>query len=219
VTILTELVDARALEKALVNEIGQGFALETVATGSSYGDSVGLLVVSKDYRITESEAVRTGGKKMPYILKAAVASPLGNLSIAAMRGAYVSGKGGWLTSGSAERKAQYKTAIQALEDEVEIALIGGDTNSLYRTHDPIFVASGYDRLSGLSPTWPDESGINKTTKDAQLIAKPFLLLGMGFSIDAIYGRGPIKSVEAVADATGLSDHMYLGVRIQGTEAA
>ena len=217
ITILTELVEVNALSRALVAELGQDFELESVATRSPYGDTVGLLVTG-DSRIEEVEPVNTGGKKMPSFMRAVVSTPLGGATIAAMRGAYVTAKGGWLTSGSRERKHQYRTAIDVLDDalasELDITLIGGDMNSFETTHDPIFAAAAYTRLTGWHPTWPDKEGIRQTNRKAQVIAAPFIALGRSFSIDAIYGRGPVQSVDSEAVATGLSDHLYLSAQLE-----
>ena len=217
ITILTELTAITALKKALTREIGSSYSLGTVPTGSPYEDSLGVLVTDLNSELLEEvEAIGTGGKKMPYFMRAVLSTPLGGITMAAMRGAYVSGKGGLLTTGSGERKVQYRMAIDVLEDGEGIALIGGDMNSPARTRDPVFTAAGYQRLTGEEMTWPDRLGIKATTKDAQILAMPFMLLGNGSSIDAIYGKGPIESVGSETDASGLSDHLYTGTKIRLT---
>ncbi len=217
ITILTELVEVDALDEALNREMGHSYNLGVVRTGSSYEDSIGLLVAAKDCELEEVEPIDTGGKKMPYIMKAVVSTPLGGMTIAALRGAYVAGKGGGTLStltGSRERQRQYRMATEVLEDGDGIGIIGGDMNALACNRDPLFAEAGYTRLTDKGKTWPESKGIKATTRDAQIIAAPFLLFGIKFSIDAIYGKGPIESTWSKAQATGLSDHFYLGTSIR-----
>jgi hypothetical protein len=212
-TVITELTDIDGMCKALNREFGSGYQLETVPTQSPYGDSIGLLVTGSECSISDVTSVDAQGEKMPCFMRAELASPLGTICLAALRGAYVSGKGGLFTSGATERKSQYQKAIEAVGRDSDVQLITGDMNSLVRTHDPIFTGQGFQRLSGRGITWPDRRGIMETTRDALVLSMPFLLTHCGISLDVVYGRGNVQGVESTVCATGLSDHMHLQTRL------
>lgn len=214
ITILTELVAVHGLKKALTRELGNSYSLDTINTGGPYyEDGIGLLVTDPNTKILDAvEQVSTGGKKMPYMMRAHLATPLGEVNLLGIRGAYLSGKGTWLSTGAAERTAQYQTAADAVKDRDGISFIGGDMNSFIRTHDPIFTRNGFRRLSGNQITWPDREGLRLTTLDSRIMAAPFSLTHRGLPLDAIYGNGSSESVGSSVDATGISDHMLVKIR-------
>jgi endonuclease/exonuclease/phosphatase family metal-dependent hydrolase len=164
--------------------------------------------------LEDPKTIDTGGWKMPYFMKAMLSTPLGDMSVAALRGAYVYGKGGWLTTGRRERAVQYQRAVEVLEDDSDIAIIGGDMNSQPYERDHIFKGAGYELLTGHRDTWPDPQGIGLTNWRARMLARPFVIAGEGVAIDAFYGRGPIEGDKSETVATGLSDHLYLGTTLK-----
>lgn len=209
ITILTELTAVRGLREALTRELGNAYSLATVDTGSKYEDGIGLLLTGQGCTIDAVEAVPTRGEKMPYVMRADLTTPLGAVNVAAMRGAYIAGQGTPLSSGSAERKAQYQTAVEAVKGREGLPFIVGDMNSFVRTHDAIFRRNGFRRLTDTRATWPDRQGLKVATPDARILAAPFLLLRRGVSLDAIYGNDSVESIRSSADATGMSDHLHV----------
>jgi hypothetical protein len=216
ITILTELTELGALQKALTREIGSEYSLGAVSTGSQYEDFIGILVTHEDCAIIEDpEPILAESSKMPYFARTKLSTPLGEMTLAGMRGAYVSGRGGWLSWSGNERRAQYGALIDSVQG-TGVAIVGGDMNSAGHVHRPIFEGSGFIPLTGPGNTWPDVSGLTNTTIDAQILARPFVLMKRGLDIDALYGRGPIAKVESRVQATGLSDHQFVETTIRST---
>jgi len=220
-TILTELTATDALKKALTREIGNDYSLDDINTGGTrYEDGIGLLVIGDGYEMPEGvEAVPTHGDKMRYIMRAGLTTPLGQVGVVGLRGAYISGRGTRFSSGGPERKAQFQTAAEVALDLAEeydgMALLGGDTNSFARTHDRIFTRNGLHRLSGGDNTWPDRKGLKLTTLDSRIMAAPHALTHQGIALDAIYGTRAVQLVGTPQiDATGISDHMHVEVTVK-----
>jgi hypothetical protein len=213
ITVITELTAVRGLEQALTRELGSAYSFASIDTGGTrYEDGLGLLLTGHGYEmLDEVEAVPTHGDKMRYIMRAQLATPLGEACVIGMRGAYVAGKGTLLSTGAAERKAQFQVVADAARDSESISFISGDTNSFVRTHDRIFTRNGFHRLSGKAMTWPDKQGLKVTTLDSRIMAAPHTLTGKGIALDAIYGSQEATSVDTRVDSTGISDHMHVRV--------
>jgi hypothetical protein len=211
VTILTELTAIEELKKALNREVGPDYSLATINTGCRwYEDNIGMLVTGKNYAVTdEPEAVPTYGRKMPYVMRAHLMTPLGEVSLVGMRGAYIAGRGTPLNLAIGERQAQFKTAAEAAKEGHDIAFIGGDMNAFAHTQNRAFRRSGFKRLSSRQNTWPDREGNSSTTLDARFMSLPFILTRSGLALDAIFGYGPVEAIGSIVDATDISDHMHL----------